>query len=116
MTNNPLHERLWGRLMVAYYRSEPLVQADALRTYTRLRTQLGEELGIEPGPELRQLEAAVLAQDSSLLEPQFAWSGSAKAISGQDLTAHSQASKGRYPSAPPIFRCHPDSLYHHWSA
>ena len=93
VTNNPLHERLWGRLMVAYYRSGR--QADALRTYTRLRTQLGEELGIEPGPELRQLEAAVLAQDSSLLEPQFAWSGSAKAISGQDLTAHSQASSVR---------------------
>src|SRR5215470_7589495 len=60
----PLRERRWGQLIVAAYRCGR--QADALRAYQRCRTALAEELGLEPGPELRRLEAAVLAQDSSL--------------------------------------------------
>ncbi len=60
----PHRERLWGQLMVALYRSDR--QADALSTYQRARRVLGEDLGIDPGPELRRLEAAVLAQDPSL--------------------------------------------------
>ena len=61
----PLRERRWGQLIVATYRCGR--QADALRAYQRCRTVLAEELGLEPGPELRRLEAAVLAQDSSLV-------------------------------------------------
>jgi len=57
---NPLRERLWWLLMVALYRSGR--QADALRAYQRARTTLGEELGIEPGEELRSLEQAILEQ------------------------------------------------------
>ena len=60
----PLRERRWGQLIVATYRCGR--QADALRAYQRCRTVLAEELGLEPGPELRRLEAAVLAQDPSL--------------------------------------------------
>ena len=60
----PLRERRWGQLIVASYRCGR--QADALRAYQRCRTVLAEELGLEPGPELRRLEAAVLAQDPSL--------------------------------------------------
>ncbi len=60
----PLRERRWGQLMVAAYRCGR--QADALRAYQRCRTQLAAELGLEPGPGLRRLEAAVLAQDPSL--------------------------------------------------
>ena len=60
----PLRERRWGQLIVATYRSGR--QADALRAYQRCRTVLAGELGLEPGPELRRLEAAVLAQDPSL--------------------------------------------------
>jgi DNA-binding SARP family transcriptional activator len=60
----PLRERRWGQLIVAAYRCGR--QADALRAYQRCRTVLAEELGLEPGPELRRLEAAVLAQDPSL--------------------------------------------------
>jgi DNA-binding SARP family transcriptional activator len=60
----PLRERRWAQLILATYRSGR--QADALRAYQRCRVVLGDELGIEPGPELRRLEAAVLAQDQSL--------------------------------------------------
>jgi DNA-binding SARP family transcriptional activator len=60
----PLRERRWAQLILATYRSAR--QADALRAYQRCRVVLGNELGIEPGPELRRLEAAVLAQDPSL--------------------------------------------------
>jgi DNA-binding SARP family transcriptional activator len=60
----PLRERRWEQLVVAAYRSGR--QADALRAYQRCRTVLGDELGLEPGPGLRRLEAAVLAQDPAL--------------------------------------------------
>lgn len=61
---SPLRERRWAQLILATYRSGR--QADALRAYQRGRTVLADELGIEPGPELRRLESAVLAQDPSL--------------------------------------------------
>ena len=57
-------ERLWGELMLALYRSGR--QAEALRTYARVRTLLGEELGIEPGVALRSLEEAMLLQKPEL--------------------------------------------------
>jgi DNA-binding SARP family transcriptional activator len=60
----PLRERRWEQLVVAAYRSGR--QADALRAYQRGRAVLGDELGLEPGPGLRRLEAAVLAQDPAL--------------------------------------------------
>ena len=55
---HPFRERLWGQLMVALYRSG--CQADALAAYQRARTVLAEELGLEPGGELRRLELAIL--------------------------------------------------------
>ena len=61
---HPLRERPWELLMLALYRSGR--QAEALRAYTEARDRLIDELGIEPGPALRQLEARVLAQDPSL--------------------------------------------------
>ena len=60
----PLHETLWRQLMLALYRSGR--QGDALRAYQRARVALVDELGIEPGAELRRLEAAVVAQDPAL--------------------------------------------------
>jgi DNA-binding SARP family transcriptional activator len=63
----PLRERLRGQLMVALYRSDR--QADALEAYRELRSVLAEELGLEPAPALRELEAAILRQDPSLGAP-----------------------------------------------
>jgi DNA-binding SARP family transcriptional activator len=64
LRHEPYRERLWGQLMLALYRSGR--QRDALEAYQRARRLLADELGIEPGPDLRRLEAAVLAQDPSL--------------------------------------------------
>jgi DNA-binding SARP family transcriptional activator len=60
----PYRERLRAQLMLALYRSDR--QADALQVYQDARRQLVEELGIEPGDRLRELERAILAQDPAL--------------------------------------------------
>jgi len=64
VAQNPLRERLRAQLMLALYRSGR--QAEALEVYRETRVTLVDELGIEPGPELRRLEAAILRQDPTL--------------------------------------------------
>ena len=61
---HPLRERLWAHLMLARYRSGR--QADALQAYRRAQEILGEELGIDPSPELQELQGRILRQDPAL--------------------------------------------------
>jgi DNA-binding SARP family transcriptional activator len=66
VVENPFRERLWGQLMLALYRSGQ--QADALDTFQAARRMLSEKLGLEPGPELQRLQAAILAHDAAIGE------------------------------------------------
>jgi DNA-binding SARP family transcriptional activator/DNA-binding beta-propeller fold protein YncE len=64
---HPYREGLRAQLMLALYRSDR--QAEALETYRRARRAFSEELGIEPGPRLQELERAILRHDPSLESP-----------------------------------------------
>ena len=61
---HPLRDRLRGALMLALYRSGR--QADALAVYREGRTHFRDELGLDPSAHLRDLEQAILNQDSRL--------------------------------------------------
>jgi DNA-binding SARP family transcriptional activator len=61
---HPFHERLWAQLALALYRCDR--QADALRALAEARQQLVENVGVEPGAELRRLEAQILEQAAEL--------------------------------------------------
>jgi class 3 adenylate cyclase len=63
----PLRERRWGQLMLALYRAGR--QGEALGAYQRARSLLADELGVDPGPDLRRLEAAIVVQDATLEMP-----------------------------------------------
>jgi predicted ATPase/DNA-binding SARP family transcriptional activator len=64
VARHPTRERPRRLLMLALYRSGR--QADALEAYRDARRTFVDELGLEPSGELRELEAAILRQDSSL--------------------------------------------------
>ncbi len=66
--DHPLRERLWELLMLALYRAGR--QAEALRAYTEIRDRLVDELGVDPGSSLRELEARILDHDPSLAAEQ----------------------------------------------
>ena len=84
---HPLRERLRGQHMLALYRCGR--QAEALDAYREGRELLVSELGLEPGPELRALEAGILSQSPELAPP-----------SGRGPPDHAPA-PGRGPPSPP---------------
>ncbi len=68
VADNPTREQLAGQLMLALYRCGR--QAEALQAFQDARRRLVEDIGVEPGPELRELQDAILRQDDSLaLQP-----------------------------------------------
>jgi DNA-binding SARP family transcriptional activator len=66
LAEQPLRERRWALLALAQYQTGR--QTEALATLRRVRSVLNRELGLDPGPELEELEQAVLRQDPSLVE------------------------------------------------
>lgn len=64
VAEHPYRERPWSLLMLALYRAGR--QADALRTYQRLRMRLADDLGIDPSDSVRRLEERILRRDPQL--------------------------------------------------
>ena len=67
VAEDPLREERWRLLALALYRAHR--QAAALAALRRAREVLADELGVDPGPALRSLEAEVLAQSPDLDAP-----------------------------------------------
>ncbi len=68
VAGDPYRERFREQLILALYRSGR--QKDALDAYREARRRLSDDLGVEPGPALRELERAILAHDPSLAAPE----------------------------------------------
>lgn len=85
---HPLRERCWELLTLALYRSGR--RTDALNALRTVRLRLADELGIDPGPALRDLESAVLTRDPRL-EPPAAPVRSGPAATGDGAARPAQA-------------------------
>ena len=92
----PLRERVSAQLILALYRCGR--QAEALRVYERLRRALAEELGIEPSPEVRQLESGVLQQS-----PELSWSPRERVdAAGRHVQSESASADESADARPPL--------------
>ena len=97
---HPYRERLHAQLMIALYRSER--QADALQVYQDARGKLVDELGIEPGERLRDLERAILVQDPDLQLAAVEGSKEAQSAGGSPRAARLSAVTPNSRSSPPV--------------
>ncbi len=103
--DQPLDEQICAHLMTALYRCGR--QADALAAYARLRRALDDELGIDPGHPLRDLELAILRQDVALAAPvgygtlTISAQPGLAALAGEAPAAAAEAVAGTSP-APPV--------------
>jgi DNA-binding SARP family transcriptional activator len=108
VVDHPFREGLWAQLMLALYRSGR--QADAVAAFGRARTLLGEELGLVPGPALRDLETRILQQDPDLLV-----GGAGPATGDHDLRATYRSGVGtagriRMPDGQVVHLVHGENL------
>ena len=100
VAQHPFREGLIAQLMLALYRCGR--QADALEVYRRARQALDRELGLAPGPPLRELEQQILVHDPALqapprtlaVPPRLARRGHTIAIAGAILLAAAAAAAG----------------------
>ena len=81
VATNAYREGLWELLITALYRAGR--QADALAAYQRVRIRLADELGLEPGPRLQQLEHQILVHDPALRGPDRAAAGNLPSMSAE---------------------------------
>ena len=91
----PTRERVAAQLMLALYRCGR--QADALDVYQRVRRHLSDELGLQPGPELTGLHAAILAHEVSLEARPGAVAPPDPASRSSGLPRHADRTLGRQP-------------------
>jgi predicted ATPase/DNA-binding SARP family transcriptional activator len=91
---HPLRERLWELLILALYRSGR--QAEALRAYAEVRDRLVDELGLDPGPALRELQTRILAQDPSLAPARPATAPGAGAVAVPVTVGNLRERLGRF--------------------
>nr|WP_221383305.1 BTAD domain-containing putative transcriptional regulator [Actinoplanes polyasparticus] len=90
ITRHPLRERLWGHLLVALHRSGS--QQRAIEAYGRLRRLLKAELGVRPGPQVRQIFEAILSGDAA-----------SDTASSVDITRPDVVRPAQLPAAPAPF-------------
>jgi lactate 2-monooxygenase len=85
---NPLRERVRGHLIVALYRAGR--QAEALAVYRDARRVLSDELGLEPGPSLKELERGIFRQDPELAAPIYLSGASPWPVAADDWESRAQ--------------------------
>ena len=96
---NPFRETLWAELMLALYRSGR--QVEALAAFDRARRILAEQLGLEPGQALKQLQSQILRQDPSL-QPNEAVPAAAAAATRTEEAARGPGAIPDQPRSAPV--------------